>query len=781
MIGYCLLLVVGFLTSHTRAECDDYDYTADGCTLDATCYMSLIVNGKGVGNDGSPKDTYNIGERMRVVCDEGYMIDRGDSEATCQDDLTWSWRVEPRCVPKPPPPPLCTASKDMVEGMYVNRTEKAAGGVYWKLYVNCYVDEDYYLHGPGVYICEGTTWKGNSFCLKRRVCPKITAPINGFITIGDMNSRNEGDEVHFGCKRGYTLMGDRRWRCKSTLSWSGYNVFCEKDLGIAGMAKGIQENIIDKFKQHTVSAANRGRISASNVNGIDLFFLVDRSDSISAGDFKMARDFINTLVDFFGISSKGGATRLAVISFGTDARLELSFDVIQKMEECLIKAKQDGENIQDYDAAWAKKCINVTADPLGDYNPKCTGLIPVNIPAGINETEIGMSLKELVKRKINLIQSSGGGTNMADALGIVRKIKMRCNAEKAVFLMSDGRDNMVTNLALDAMLHGIRRSVDEIFGIGIGQDLHMDQLEAIASEPIARHVFRLRDFKELAKLQQLIITTQNDYSACGVSTVQRTRSVVVNRSKVQEAKPRSWPWLVKISKNQGQFLCGGALVAKNYVLTTASCLYSESGVLLGPVGKSDSPITVTVGYFDANDMGGWQTSVAAELKVYTNFSIAHPRVNDVALIRLRDDVQLNSYVRILCLPGPADSILFHKVRTRWLVGWNSSNAKPLMTMTAKPWERTMKLHGKRDCSRAHSYTASQSYLQCMGDRYQKRGYCAGDKGSPIVVPAQDIDGKPIYKVVALVEDGSECMRPGKLTVVTQLTSRFISWIKGNIN
>jgi Mg-chelatase subunit ChlD len=53
-------------------------------------------------------------------------------------------------------------------------------------------------------------------------------------------------------------------------------------------------------------------------------------------------------------------------------------------------------------------------------------------------------------------QSSGGGTNIKGALNLVNRIAMRCNAEKAVFLISDGRDNVVTN-ELDAILHSARR------------------------------------------------------------------------------------------------------------------------------------------------------------------------------------------------------------------------------------------------------------------------------------------------------------------------------------
>jgi hypothetical protein len=75
------------------------------------------------------------------------------------------------------------------------------------------------------------------------------------------------------------------------------------------------------------------------------------------------------------------------------------------MEECIIKAKVAGKNIQDPYGNWAATCLQATPNPIVGYNPKCiTTLTPEDFPAGINKTEIQMSLKELVKRKIHVIQ-----------------------------------------------------------------------------------------------------------------------------------------------------------------------------------------------------------------------------------------------------------------------------------------------------------------------------------------------------------------------------------------
>ena len=84
----------------------------------------------------------------------------------------------------------------------------------------------------------------------------------------------------------------------------------------------------------------------------------------------------------------------------------------------------------------------------------------------------------------------------------------RKDSKRALFLITDGRSNIGGDPSADAaILRDFQKF--EIYAIGVTDSVNEKELRSIASEPFRTHVYRLKDFDDLAKLKQLITAKGN--------------------------------------------------------------------------------------------------------------------------------------------------------------------------------------------------------------------------------------------------------------------------------
>uniref|UniRef100_A0A667YJ42 Zgc:100868 n=1 Tax=Myripristis murdjan TaxID=586833 RepID=A0A667YJ42_9TELE len=114
-----------------------------------------------------------------------------------------------------------------------------------------------------------------------------------------------------------------------------------------------------------------------------------------------------------------------------------------------------------------------------------------------------------------------------------------------------------------------------------------------------------------------------------------------------------WPWMASIQKN-GSHVCGGTLVAEEFVLSSADCfsnftMASEWTVILGRLKQNGSnPFEVTLNV--------------------TNITLSNLTTNNVAVLRLATRPSLTDYIQPICLDT---GLTFSVGSACWASGWST--------------------------------------------------------------------------------------------------------------
>ncbi|MCB0123935.1 MAG: serine protease, partial [Caldilineaceae bacterium] len=229
----------------------------------------------------------------------------------------------------------------------------------------------------------------------------------------------------------------------------------------------------------------------------------------------------------------------------------------------------------------------------------------------------------------------------------------------------------------------------------------------------------------------------------------------------QPASPGEWPWQAMV--RPGGYLCGGTLVAANWVVTAAHCVYDDAGNLFSP-----SAVTVKLGEYDRT------VSETSEQIHAVSQVIAHEQYdewtnnNDIALLQLTAPAQLNDSVKTIgLLATEMESTLAAPGYDAVVTGWGTtveggSAATRLM-------EVSVPIVSNTQCNRAYG-TITENMI-CAGYEDGGKDSCQGDSGGPLVVPDQSGG----WRLAGVVSFGYGCARAGFYGVYTRV-SRYNNWI-----
>ncbi|XP_066999948.1 trypsin-1 [Anabrus simplex] len=237
---------------------------------------------------------------------------------------------------------------------------------------------------------------------------------------------------------------------------------------------------------------------------------------------------------------------------------------------------------------------------------------------------------------------------------------------------------------------------------------------------------------------------------CGLSN---TKNRIVGGTETQV---NQYPWIAKLFYN-GRFYCAGSLINSRYVLTASHCLH----------GFDYRLITVRLLEHDANSDTEAQHIDRKVLRVLKHSRYSDSNFNnDIALIRLAEDVELKGSLRPVCLP-PSYKNFTGQDGT--VAGWGTTSQGGAVSPVLM--EVTVPILSNTQCRKTgYGNRRITDNMLCAGVPEGKKDSCQGDSGGPLVVR-----NGTFYNIVGVVSWGDGCARPNYPGVYSRV-NRYLTWL-----
>jgi secreted trypsin-like serine protease len=237
----------------------------------------------------------------------------------------------------------------------------------------------------------------------------------------------------------------------------------------------------------------------------------------------------------------------------------------------------------------------------------------------------------------------------------------------------------------------------------------------------------------------------------------------------EKAAPGEFPWQValldaEIEDNAKAQTCGGSLIAPNWVLTAAHCVYD---------GKKAVPAS------SVDVLGGTNSLKKGGTRVAVDAIIIHPRwgkkkgseEDDIALLRLAEP--LKDGVKVVPLVTRAQEVeLTAAGKLATVSGWGDTEIEGEQAPTDLR-KVQVPIITNRVCNGKDAYDgAIKPKMLCAGLAAGGKDSCQGDSGGPMVVS----NGKKRFALAGVVSWGEGCADPNKYGVYTRV-SRYATWIE----
>jgi len=270
----------------------------------------------------------------------------------------------------------------------------------------------------------------------------------------------------------------------------------------------------------------------------------------------------------------------------------------------------------------------------------------------------------------------------------------------------------------------------------------------------------------------------------------RSSDQVGKRQKIygplrQVAGHGEFPWMVQIGiqSSKSNTYCGGTLIAKNWVLTTAHCVHEGTTFSQVPMTVADpSDLQVRVGHWRQQPFDG-TVILVKEIIPHEEFD-SKTMKNDIALIKLATNADCRSkYVGTACLPNPGDD--YQDSEDCWVTGWGvwlkpGSGEFPNKLQKLKGSIEQDQTHLKAKWGEAKIFPGMIGFITPpvkvdSKDQWSQPG--TEDSGGPLVCLSKSNK----YDVVGIISWGSadDTANDSKLGVYTSVTY-FLNWIENNM-
>nr|SVE70342.1 EOG090X03V0 [Daphnia similis] len=266
--------------------------------------------------------------------------------------------------------------------------------------------------------------------------------------------------------------------------------------------------------------------------------------------------------------------------------------------------------------------------------------------------------------------------------------------------------------------------------------------------------------RELRQLSTIERSLDNDNATTTISRGFRQGRVVGGN----DALPGEYCWQVALINSLNQYLCGGALIGTQWVLTAAHCVTN--------IVRSGDAIYVRVGDHDLTSRygsPGAQTLRVATTYIHHNHN-SQTLDNDIALLKLQGQAELKPGVCIICLPSRGS--IPETGRRCTVTGYGYMGETGPIPLRVR--EADVPIVSEGECVRQINAVTEKIFIMpassfCAGGEAGNDA-CQGDGGGPLVC-----EDEGYYELSGLVSWGFGCGRAQVPGVYVKVSS-FISWI-----
>nr|SVE80038.1 EOG090X03V0 [Daphnia magna] len=266
--------------------------------------------------------------------------------------------------------------------------------------------------------------------------------------------------------------------------------------------------------------------------------------------------------------------------------------------------------------------------------------------------------------------------------------------------------------------------------------------------------------RELRQLSTIERNLDNDNATTTISRGFRQGRVVGGN----DALPGEYCWQVALINSLNQYLCGGALIGTQWVLTAAHCVTN--------IVRSGDAIYVRVGDHDLTSRygsPGAQTLRVATTYIHHNHN-SQTLDNDIALLKLQGQAELKPGVCIICLPSRGS--IPETGRRCTVTGYGYMGETGPIPLRVR--EADVPIVSEGECVRQINAVTEKIFIMpassfCAGGEAGNDA-CQGDGGGPLVC-----EDEGYYELSGLVSWGFGCGRAQVPGVYVKVSS-FISWI-----
>ncbi|XP_008052683.2 transmembrane protease serine 11B, partial [Carlito syrichta] len=254
---------------------------------------------------------------------------------------------------------------------------------------------------------------------------------------------------------------------------------------------------------------------------------------------------------------------------------------------------------------------------------------------------------------------------------------------------------------------------------------------------------------EISKTKSEMLTN----NCCG----RRLDNSIIAGNKIvngQNALEGAWPWQASMQW-KGQHYCGASLISSRWLLSAAHCFAAKS---------NSKDWTVNFGTVVNKP---YMTRKVQNIIFHENYSSREGH-DDIALVRLTEEVSFTKYVRKICLPDAKmklsqnDSVV--------VTGWGRLHTNgPLPVILQQAF---LKIIDNKICNAPYAFSGFVTdTMLCAGFMSGEADACQNDSGGPLAYP----DSRNIWHLVGIVSWGEGCGKKNKPGVYTRVTS-FRDWI-----